>query len=94
MLNHDKDVVVELQVLIEEKPSQPKKRINHVKKKFKSGCKLRMDAQIGDYDMDYIILDLSSDVNISTWQTWETMGKPRLDWSLVQLRIANQMKVL
>ena len=44
--------------------------------------------------MDYIILDLGSDVNILTRQTWESMGKPHLDWSHVHLRIANQEKVL
>ena len=50
--------------------------------------------QIGDYDMDYIILDLGSDVNILTHQTWESMGKPCLDWSSIQLQLANQSKVI
>ena len=53
-----------------------------------------MTAQIGDYDMDYIILDLGSDVNILTCQTWEIMGKPPLEWSPIQLRLANQAKVI
>ena len=53
-----------------------------------------MTTQIGDYDMDYIILDLGYDVNILTWKTWESMGKPRLDWSPIQLRLANQAKIL
>ena len=53
-----------------------------------------MNAQIGDYDMDYIILDLGSNVNILTRQTWESMGNSRLVWSDVQLRLANQSKVL
>ena len=53
-----------------------------------------MTAQIGDYDMDYIILDLGSDVNILTRQNWESMGKSRLDWSPVQLRLKNEAKVL
>ena len=53
-----------------------------------------MTAQIGDYDMDYIILDLGSDVNILTRQTWEIMNKPKLDWSSIQLRLVNQSKVL
>ena len=46
---------------------------------------LRMNVQIGDYDMDYIILDMGSDVNILTRQTWESVGNPRLDWSPIQL---------
>ena len=53
-----------------------------------------MTVKIGDYDMDYIILDLGSDVNILTRQTWERMGKQRLDWSPIQIRLANQLKVL
>ena len=44
--------------------------------------------------MDYIILYLGLDINILTRQTWESMGKSRLDWSPVQLRLANQEKVL
>ena len=47
-----------------------------------------MTAQIGDYDMDYIILDLGFDVNILTRQAWEIMGKPPLEWSPIQLRLA------
>ena len=44
--------------------------------------------------MDYIILYLGLDVNISTRQTWESMGKSHLDWSPIQLGLANQMNVL
>ena len=67
----------------------PAKKVNSVKIKFKMGFELRMSVQIGDYDMDYIILDLGSDVNILTCQTWEIMGKPPLEWFPIQLRIAN-----
>ena len=66
-------------MLIEETLSQPKKRIDNVKNKFKTGHELRTIMQIGDYDMDYIILDLGLDVNILTWKTWETLGNPFLD---------------
>ena len=44
--------------------------------------------------MDYIILDLGSDVNILTRQTWESMNKLQLDWSPIQLRLANRSRVL
>ena len=57
----------------------PKKKVNQVSKKFKTGRELRMTAQIGDYDMDYIILYLGLDINILTRQMWESMGKPLLD---------------
>ena len=44
--------------------------------------------------MDYIILYLDSYVNILTRQIWESMNKPRLDWSPIQLILANQSKFL
>ena len=59
-----------------------------------TGREMRMNAQIGDYEMDYIILDLGSDVNILTCQTWESMGKQHLDQPPIQLRLSNQAKVL
>ena len=64
----DKDDIVELQAMIEEIPvdMQPEKKVNQVRKKCKTSHDLSMTAQIGDYDMDYIILDLGSDVNILT----------------------------
>ena len=51
---------------------------------------MRLHAQIGEYDMKDIILDLGSEVNILTKQTWEQMGKLTLDWSPIKLRLANQ----
>ena len=48
--------------------------------------------QIGDYDIDYIILDLSSYVNILTRQTWESMGKLSLLCYFFKLRLSNQSK--
>ena len=53
-----------------------------------------MNTHIGDYDMDFIILDMGSDVNILTKQTWESMGNPKLAWSLLQLWLENQLNVL
>ena len=63
-------------------------------KRFKIGHELRMTARIRDYDMDYIILYLGSYVNILTRQTWESMGKLRPECSPIQIRLANQTKVL
>ena len=63
--------------MIEEIPieTHPEKKVNQVGKKFKTGSELRMTVQIGDYDMDYISLDLGFDVNILTdklWKVWES----------------------
>ena len=60
-----------------------RKRVNHIGKILNTGRELIMTAQIGDYNMDYIILYLGFDVNIVTRQTWEGMGKLRLIWSPV-----------
>ena len=83
MLMQDKYAIAELQAMIEELHVEPRpeNKVNQVRKKIKTSRELRMTAQIGDYDMDYIILDLGSDVNILTRQNWESMGKPCLDWS-------------
>ena len=77
----DKYAIEELQALIEETPVEPppEKRVNQVGKKFKTSHELRMIVKIGDYDMDYIILYLGSDVNILMQQTWESMGNSCLD---------------
>ena len=65
-LIQDKDALAELEALIEtlSEEDQPANKVNSVKTKFKMGHELRMSAQIGDYDMDYIILELGSVVNI------------------------------
>lgn len=54
---------------------------------------MRLNAQIGDYEMDEVILDLGSEVNVLTKQTWELMGKPKLRYSPIQLRLAKQQRV-
>jgi hypothetical protein len=51
-------------------------------------------VQVGDYDMYNIILDMGSDVNIILRKTWEMMGKPNLTRSPIQLRLANQHKIV
>ena len=48
-----------------------------------------MTMQIGDYEMDQVILDLGSDANVLPKKTWKRMGEPTLEWSNIQLRMAN-----
>jgi len=55
---------------------------------------MRLTAQIEEYYMEQIVLDIGSDINVLTKQTWELMGKPTLKWSPVQLRMANQQKII
>jgi hypothetical protein len=44
--------------------------------------------------VDNFILVLGFEVNFLPKYTWELMGKPKLVWSLVQLRLANQHKIV
>ena len=55
---------------------------------------MRLNAQIGEYDMNDVILDLGSDVNVLPKQTWGQMGTPSLVWSPIQLRLANQQRIV
>ena len=57
------------------------------------GKELRMNIQIGDYEVDSVILDLDLNVNILTNSTWKNMEMLTLGWSPVQLRLANQAKL-
>lgn len=67
--------------------------VNKVSRKKRSAKELHLSAQIGDYDMDYVVLDLGSEVNVMTKQTWTLMGKPRFIYSPIRLRMANQRAV-
>ena len=71
VLIKDKEALVKLESLIEMLPKGDPlpNKVNSINTKLKTGHKLKLTAQIGDYDMDYIILDLGSDVNILTCQT-------------------------
>ena len=53
-----------------------------------------MTTQINECEMDQVILDLGSDVNVLPKQKWERMGRPALQLSPIQLQMANQQKIL
>ena len=54
---------------------------------------MRLTTQIGEFEMDEVILDLGSEVNVLTKQTWEQMGIPKLSRSPIHLRLANWQRV-
>lgn len=54
---------------------------------------MRLSAKIGDYNMDEVVLDLGSKVNVLMKLTWELIRRPKLRYSLIQLRLANQQRV-
>jgi hypothetical protein len=63
--------------------------VNQVSRKRRTNKELHLSAQIGDYDVDYVVLDLGSEVNVMMKQTWALMGKPRFIYSPIRLRMAN-----
>lgn len=42
------------------------KVVHQIKKYIRIGREMRLNAQIGDYDMEEVILDLGSEVNVLT----------------------------
>jgi hypothetical protein len=54
------------------------KRANQVRKKRITSREFMLNANIGDFNMGDIILDLGFEVNVFPKKTWEAMGKPTL----------------
>ena len=82
ILLRDQDALTQLQDVIAScgpyhSPVQDKTvhRVN------RTGREMRLNAQVGAYHLTDVILDLGSDVNVLTKQTWEQMGNPPLAWS-------------
>jgi hypothetical protein len=71
-----------------------KKMVNHLNTRRSTSREFRLNANIGDFNMGDIILDLGSEVNMLPNKTWKCMGEPTLGYSLVQLKLANQHRVL
>jgi hypothetical protein len=53
--------------------------VNQVHSKKQTNKEFKLSAKIGAYEMDNIILDLVSDVNVILRPTWEMMGQPKLN---------------
>lgn len=60
---------------------------------LRTGQEIRLMMKICEYEMDQVILDLGSDVNVLQNQTWGCMGMPVLQWFPIQLRMANQKNI-
>jgi hypothetical protein len=71
-----------------------KKTVNHLHTRRRTSREFRLNANIGDFNMGDIILDLGSEVNVLPKKTWQCMGEPTLGYSPVQLKLANQHRVL
>jgi len=98
-LIRDQNALAGLQTILSNCEKQVEERtiervVNQVRRRLRTGGEMRLTAQIGEYEMEQIVLDIGFDVNVLTKQTWEAMGKPTLQWSPVQLRMANQVKLI
>ena len=64
--------------------------VHNITRYIRTGREMIFIAQIGEFEMDEVVLDLGSKVNVLTKQTWEEMGSPQLAISPIHLRLANQ----
>ena len=71
-----------------------KKTINHIHTRRRTCREFKLYANIGDFKMGDIILDLGSEVNVFPKKTWQCMGEPTLGYSHVHLKLSNQHRVL
>ena len=94
VIGKNPDALAEIaSLLLRPRKGRHESTLNSLHKK-KIGKEMWMNVHIGDYDVDSVILDLGSYVNISTKKTWENIRKPQLVWYFVQLRLDNQDRVL
>jgi hypothetical protein len=94
----DKRVLPELQYLIRQYEIgriDPllSRVVNKISRKRRTIKELHLSSQIGDYNVDYVVLDIGSEVNVMTKQTWALMGKPRLIYSPIRIIMGNQQVV-
>jgi hypothetical protein len=69
----------------------PEKNTQRIqRRKVRTRKEFRLEAQLDDLEIKYVMLDLGSDVNILPKKTWESLGKPQLVYSPIQLRMENQ----
>jgi hypothetical protein len=97
-LIQDESVVQELQNLIRQYELGKidpllNRAVHQIGKKRRTNKELHLNAQIGEYEIDYVVLDLGSEVNVMMKQTWAQMGKMKLIYSPIKLRMANQQVV-
>jgi hypothetical protein len=67
---------------------------DHLHTRRRTSTEFRLNDNIGDFNMGEIILHLGSEVNLLPKKTWKCMGDPKLAYSHVQLKLANQHRVL
>ena len=94
-LIRNEQAITELQRIIDQcQPSSSatstQRALHNITGHTRTGREMRLTAQVGEFEMDEVILDLGSDVNVLTKQTWEQMGSPKLVRLPIHLRLDNQ----
>jgi hypothetical protein len=97
-LIQDESIVQELQSLIKQYELGKidpllNRAVHQIVNKRRKNKELHLNAQIGEYDIDYVVLDLWLEVNFMMKQTWALMGKPKLIYSSIHIKMANQQAV-
>jgi hypothetical protein len=97
-LIQDESIVQELQNIIRQyelRKIDPllNRAVHQISKKRRTNKELHLNAKIGEYDIDYVVLDLGSEVNVMMKKTWALMGKPKLIYSPIRLKMDNQQAV-
>jgi hypothetical protein len=69
------------------------REVHQISKKRRNNKELHLNAHIGEYDIDYVFLNLRSEVNVMSKKIWALMGKPKLIYSPIRLRMANQQAI-
>jgi hypothetical protein len=97
-LIQDKSVVQELQDLIKQYElgkieSLLNREVHQIGKRKRKNKELHLNSQIGEYDIDYVVLDLVSEANVMIKKTWALVGKPKLIYSPIRLRMANHQVI-
>ena len=75
-LARDPNALAEIENLLHRLAKVQKDSVVNYLHKKNSWKEMRMNIQIGDYEVDSVILDLGSNANILTRQTWKNMGIP------------------
>jgi hypothetical protein len=97
-LIQDESVVQELQNLIKQYDLgniEPllNRSVHQIGKKRRTNKELHLNVQIGEYEIDYVVLDFGLEFNVMTEQTCTLMGKPGLIYSLIRIRMDNQQAI-
>jgi hypothetical protein len=98
-LIQDKGIVQELQYLIKQYELGKidpllNREVHQNGQRRRKNKELHLNAQIGEYEINYVVLDLGSEVNVMMKYTWALMGKPKLIYSPIRLCMANEQAVI